>query len=339
MDPIGEKLLDIAKAELGYTEKSGGYTKYGDWYGKNVDNSSYFATAPWCDMFLAWAADKAGVTDWVGQFAYTVFHAQWFARKGAWGTEPEPGAIVFFDWSGTKSIDNIDHVGIVEKVEGDRIHTIEANSDGIYLKRQVRSPQHIVGYGYPAKVHVPGRSIEEVIGGGSRSGDTAAKYRPKHAAPASVEQIGGDTGGRPVQGVGEARDGLLPPVPDAPVFADVLTVAVAGTVALAVGRSVLTRLPARLPAISAPKLPTSSPVRLRKRGRHHRAPVELPADLAPADLTAADAQTVAMPLVSAAVAAEAEDREFWGQISRMDTEDLEFWDSIIAESEHGAAVR
>ncbi|TNY38020.1 CHAP domain-containing protein [Thermomonospora catenispora] len=337
MDPIGEKLLDVAKAELGYKEKPGGYTKYGDWYGKNVDNSPYFATAPWCDMFLAWAADKAGVTDWVGQFAYTVAHARWFARRDAWGAEPEPGAIVFFDWSGTKSIDNIDHVGIVEKVAGDRIHTIEGNADGVHLKRKVRHASTVVGYGYPAKVQVPGRSLEEALGGS----DGAAADRPRQAASGRTD---GHAGMTAVHGV-PVRDGGPIPLPEAPGFADLLTVALVGGLALVVGKRALggLRLPAlltagvpvRLPAISVPRLPAKSPVRIRKRGRHHRTPVALPADVTPADLAAASAETVAMPQVSAAVAAEAEDREFWGQVSRLDAADLEYWNEIIEETEHG----
>ena len=54
-------LGDIARSDLGYAESPPGsnHTKFGDWYGKNVDKDSYFKTAPWCDMFLAWAADKA----------------------------------------------------------------------------------------------------------------------------------------------------------------------------------------------------------------------------------------------------------------------------------------
>ncbi|MFD0852503.1 CHAP domain-containing protein, partial [Actinomadura adrarensis] len=80
MDPVGQKLLEIAKDNLGYTEKSDGYTKFGDWWAEKMDSdhNPYFKTAPWCDMFLAWAADQAGVADQAGQFAATVKHATWF---------------------------------------------------------------------------------------------------------------------------------------------------------------------------------------------------------------------------------------------------------------------
>ena len=108
MDPIGQKLLHVAKDQLGYTEKPSGYTKYGDWYGKHVDKDSSYTNAPWCDMFLAWAADKAGVQDWAGQFASTPQHANWFKKHHAWGHHPEPGAIVFFSWNGGKSVGDIE---------------------------------------------------------------------------------------------------------------------------------------------------------------------------------------------------------------------------------------
>jgi len=339
MDPIGEKILEVAKAELGYREESGGYTKYGDWYGKNVDKSPYFATAAWCDMFLAWAAHKAGVAEWAGQFAYTPFHAAWFKQQGAWGADPQPGAIVFFDWGGSKSLDAIDHVGIVEKVEGNRIHTIEGNADGVHLKRKVRTPDTIVGYGYPSKVKVKGKSVESV----TSSGAPPEKYVPKHAAPApKVDSLGGGaTAVAATQGVAPRERENPPQEQHLPGLTDLLTIALAGSVALAVGKSAVVKLPElRIPGslrLEGLRLPTSSPIRVRKRGRHHRTPVALPADVTPADLAAADRETVAMPLVSAAVAAEAEDREFWSQISRLEEEgDLEFWSAIadaVAEAE------
>ncbi|REE99843.1 CHAP domain-containing protein [Thermomonospora umbrina] len=328
MDPIGKKLLDVAKDELGYREKSDGYTKYGDWYGENVDQDSYFKTAPWCDMFLAWAADKAGVTEWAGQFAYTPFHAQWFKKEDAWGTDPEPGAIVFFAWSGSKSLDDIQHVGIVERADGDTVHTIEANADGVHLKRKERSTDSIVGYGYPAQVKVAGRSVESVVSGGGTP-RTEKEYAPKHAAPAPpagrLDAIHGDlTAAATAAGTVGARERDDSADRSGPALGELLAVAIVGSLALALGKTAVGRLPA------------SSPVRIRKRGRHHRAPVALPADVTPATLEAADAVTMAMPILSAQVAAEAEDREFWSQISHLEKDDLAYWGSI-AEPERQAA--
>ncbi|QXJ20281.1 CHAP domain-containing protein [Actinomadura graeca] len=309
MDPIGKKLLDVAKAQLGYTEKGDGYTKFGDWYAKNVDgdHDDYFKTAPWCDMFLAWAADKAGVTEQAGQFASTIEHAQWFRKHDAWGTKPEPGALVFYDWSGSDDPDQIDHVGIVEKVDGKTLHTIEGNADGYKLTRKTRDLDTVVGFGYPGKIKV----------------EAAPKYAPKHAAPApTVDKLGAPAAASNTQ----EREHSAPdqPLPTQEVvLGGILAFILCGTVALAAGR------------VAAAKAPTAAPIRVRKRGKHHRpaTPVALPADVTPADLDAADAGTTLMPILSLAAAHEAEDREFWGRIAHLEEDqELAFWNSLHAES-------
>jgi hypothetical protein len=152
VDPIAEGLLDAIRPELGYKEKAGQHTKFGAWYADNVHQDPQYVNAPWCDMFIAWAADKAGIQDYVGQFAWTPSHANWFKERGAWSQTPEPGALVFFDWSGSAKTSKIDHVGVVERVDGGRIHTIEANVDRVWLKRKVRDEKKVVGYGLPRKV-------------------------------------------------------------------------------------------------------------------------------------------------------------------------------------------
>ncbi|WP_019630558.1 CHAP domain-containing protein [Actinomadura atramentaria] len=314
MDPIGKKLLAVAKSELGYTEKGDGYTKFGEWYRTKVDgdHDSYFATAPWCDMFLAWAADRAGVADQAGRFASTVEHAHWFKEHGAWGTKPEPGAFVFYDWSGSKDLDQIDHVGIVERVDGHTIHTIEGNADGYKLTRKTRSLDSVVGFGYPSKVQV------------------VEKYAPKHAAPPAkvADMTAAPAAALPAMPVPAPHDAPDPapqlPAQDA-VLGGILALVLCGTVALAVGRA------------TAAKAPTTPPIRVRKRGRHHRTgapaavPAELPTGISAADLDAAESVTTVMPALSLAAAHAAEDREFWGRIDRFkDDEDLAFWDTLHA---------
>nr|WP_282707201.1 CHAP domain-containing protein [Nonomuraea coxensis] len=143
--------METVRQELGYKEKSGQFTKFGQWYADRVQDTQ-FRNAPWCDMFLAWAADRSGLTPYVGEFAWTPSHAAWFMKQGAWTQRPEPGALVFFDWRGGKSYKGVDHVGVVERVKGKKIHTIEANVDGVWLKRKVRETDKVVGYGVPRLV-------------------------------------------------------------------------------------------------------------------------------------------------------------------------------------------
>ncbi|MDA0635794.1 CHAP domain-containing protein [Nonomuraea sp. MCN248] len=156
---MADKLLKTVRKELGYREKNGQHTKFGHWYAERVDDPQY-KNAPWCDMFLAWAADKAGLTEYVGQFAWTPSHAVWFIEQDAWTRKPEPGALVFFDWKGGESYKGIDHVGVVERVVGGKIHTIEANVDRVWLKRKVRDTDKVVGYGLPRVVKANAERIE-----------------------------------------------------------------------------------------------------------------------------------------------------------------------------------
>ncbi|RJL30318.1 CHAP domain-containing protein [Bailinhaonella thermotolerans] len=324
MDPVGKKLLDVAKSQLGYREKADGYTKFGEWYMKNIDgdNEPYFKTAPWCDMFLAWAADRAGVEHQAGQFASTIQHAKWFKQQDAWGTKPKPGAIVFFNWAGSKDLDDIQHVGIVEKVVGGQIHTIEGNTDRVHLKRKIRDADQIVGYGYPSQVKViaepaPAPAVE--------------KYVPRHAAPAPAAETLNDATPDTVSTIG--KDGLSAQESFAQhqeaILGGLLAAVLFGTVAIAVGRN------------RASKLRNAPPVRIRKRGAHHKvaAPVSLPAEVTVEDLEDAGAQTFIMPAISAQAAQAAEDREFWGRIAHLEEdEELAFWNTLHDEVSQSAGI-
>lgn len=184
MDAGIQQLIKVLESQLGYTEQSNGYSKFGDWYEKNVDDSYSFSNAAWCDMFLAWGAKAARVESKTGQFAYTPSHANWFKKQGAWGDKPVPGAFVFYDWSGGDSIGGIDHVGIVTSVEGDKIHTIEGNVDGIHAKRKVRDQGEVVGYGYPEKV-----KAEQPAASPTPAASTAATTQTAAAPPVDAPPV------------------------------------------------------------------------------------------------------------------------------------------------------
>ncbi|MQY07692.1 hypothetical protein [Actinomadura macrotermitis] len=94
LQPGIQEMIKALESQLGYTEKGSGYTKFGDWYSANVDDSHDFSNAAWCDMFLSWGAAQAGVTAQAGQFAYTPSRAAWFKKNKAWDTMPTPGALV-----------------------------------------------------------------------------------------------------------------------------------------------------------------------------------------------------------------------------------------------------
>ena len=113
-------MVDVALSQLG----NKGGRPYWSWYGFN-------SRIEWCAVFVSWVANETGYID-TKVPRFTTCHTQgvpWFKERGLWQTRgytPSPGDIIFFDWQGDG---HVDHVGIVEKTENNKIFTIEGNSD------------------------------------------------------------------------------------------------------------------------------------------------------------------------------------------------------------------
>ena len=126
-----EKLIEIAKEEIGYIEgPKDNETKYGAFTKANFQ--------PWCGSFVMWCADKAGVK--VPNTVYTPGGAAAFKKSGRWYDsqicDPEAGDIAYFDFPGD-GVDRISHVGIVIKDNEDgTVWCIEGNTSGDPKKSQ-----------------------------------------------------------------------------------------------------------------------------------------------------------------------------------------------------------
>ncbi|WP_425460140.1 hypothetical protein [Herbidospora galbida] len=167
ISPITDSLLDAARQELGYTAQAGTQSKYGAWYGEGKDSG--LASAPWCDTFVSYAGHSAGVLKQVGSFAASADHAKWFKSKGAWTSEPQPGAVAFLKDHG--------QVGVVEKTTDGKVTTIEALNGSV--QRVTRSTSDFSGYGVPDLVVHPvyeGSTTASYFwdDGSGRNGDTGA---------------------------------------------------------------------------------------------------------------------------------------------------------------------
>lgn len=135
--------LNRARSQLGIGENPAGSnrTEYGAWYGMDGQ--------PWCAMFVSWVFYHEGMplsfTTSKG-FAFCPYGVAGFKAQGRWHTSnPRPGDVVFFNWDGGR----VDHVGIVESVNGDgSITTIEGNTNNNRVERRGRSG-NIAGYGRP----------------------------------------------------------------------------------------------------------------------------------------------------------------------------------------------
>ena len=157
-----DRIIDIAKSQLGYHEGYNNDTKYGDWYG--------LPNEPWCAMFISWCAYQSGISeDIIPKFAGCITGFNQMTAMGITTTEhirPEKGDLIFFEWDGEKG--DIDHVGIVTYVENDLVHTIEGNhSDCVDEYVYYLNSSCIVGYAKPkykedAPVPTPDNRVSEI---------------------------------------------------------------------------------------------------------------------------------------------------------------------------------
>lgn len=161
------KVVDVAKSQLGYLEKrsakdldsktgnagSGNYTKYGAWFGVNP--------VLWCAVFVCWCFSQAYGTKAKemlcgGCSAACETMRSRFIKAGRYDKNPKVGSCIFF--SGTRHA-GANHIGIVWKVDGSKIYTIEGNTSGangvvdngggVAQKSYSKSYSRIMGYGHP----------------------------------------------------------------------------------------------------------------------------------------------------------------------------------------------
>lgn len=168
------KLISIARSQVGTREgrsSSGNWTnrvKYNDWYVK-VTGREDFRFAAWCEIFVSWCADQAGIPQTViPRSAYTPAGYAWYRSRGRTVKTPEAGDIVYFYYP---SIRGIGHVGIVERRDGNYIYTIEGNTNttgssqgnGVYrLKRRITSYMRFVRPNYALLAKAPATPAKPV---------------------------------------------------------------------------------------------------------------------------------------------------------------------------------
>lgn len=153
-----EKVISLAKSEVGYTPYSGKRTKFadeldamGDIY--NGKKSGY----DWCDVFADWCyitsfGKEIGVKmiyqPKYGCGAGCPFSAGYYRNNNAWTTMPQKGAQIFFGKKGDE-----EHTGIVVDVDSEYVYTVEGNAGGgngkVEQRKYSRNSSTIAGYGIP----------------------------------------------------------------------------------------------------------------------------------------------------------------------------------------------
>ena len=131
-------IIEIARKEIG----NKGGEKYWRWYGFNQ-------RVNWCAIFVSWCANESGImNNSIPIFSLCTDGEKWYKEHSKWKNKsyiPQTGDIIFFDWNGDG---HVQHVGIVEKVENDKVYTIEGNSkDEVRNKNYSLTNKSIYGYG------------------------------------------------------------------------------------------------------------------------------------------------------------------------------------------------
>lgn len=138
--------------------KASGDDKFINYYNSICGTHFDVDTTPWCAIFVTYNIRKSNVPVSVcPSFAgCTAFRDSYMIPKKIWklrtsGYVPKPADLIFFNWN--KKTNVLQHVGIVEKVVGSTVYTIEGNSKDSYGRYAVRhksypmSSAYIVGYG------------------------------------------------------------------------------------------------------------------------------------------------------------------------------------------------
>ncbi len=135
---VSSNIIEIAKNEIG----NKGGEKYWRWYGFNQ-------RVNWCAIFVSWCANESGIiNNTIPRFSLCTDGVKWYKDHSKWKNKsyiPQTGDIIFFDWNNDG---HVQHVGIVEKVENDKVYTIEGNSkDEVRSKKYALNNKFIYGFG------------------------------------------------------------------------------------------------------------------------------------------------------------------------------------------------
>ena len=137
-----QSIVEVALTQVG----NEGGEPYWSWWGLSY-------RVEWCAIFVSWCADQCGYLDAgiLPKMEGVRPYVDWFIERGQWQNrnyEPMPGDIVFLDW---ESDGLADHVGIVERVEGSIIYTVEGNAgDRCIQNSYTLGSAPIYGFGLPA---------------------------------------------------------------------------------------------------------------------------------------------------------------------------------------------
>lgn len=182
------ELLALAKTWIGKKESDGSHKAIIDLYNSHKPLARGYKVKyndNWCATTITALGIGCNALDIIPKECGCQKMIELFKKSGCWVENdayvPKMGDIIFYDWQDDGKGDNTgwsDHVGIVEKVEGNKITVIEGNiNDSVGRRTLDVNGKYIRGYGVPkyeAELVVPNKSVDdwakEVISGKHGSG-------------------------------------------------------------------------------------------------------------------------------------------------------------------------
>ena len=168
-----------ASAWLGCKESNGTHKQIIDIYNNHKPRARGYKvkyTDAWCATFVSAVAIKLGYTDIIPTECSCPKMIALLKKKGSFVEAddyiPKAGDILFYDWDDNGNGDNKgtpDHVGIVERVNGNQVVVIEGNYMNGVNRRVVKlNGRNIRGWGAPkydenaSEASEPFKSVSEV---------------------------------------------------------------------------------------------------------------------------------------------------------------------------------
>lgn len=190
-----------AQAWVGLKESDGTHMKIVNVYNGHKPLARGYklkSTDSWCAAFVSAVSIECGCTGIIPTEVSCPQMIELFKKLGEWqendAYKPSPGDVVFYDWDDSGYGDNkgvSDHVGVVEKVSGNKITVIEGNKNNAVGRRTLEvNGRYIRGYGVPkydgkSSASNTSNSTSKPSSSGNSSGKSV-NYKVKISTPSGV---------------------------------------------------------------------------------------------------------------------------------------------------------
>lgn len=201
---IRQKVVDTAKAWLGYKQSNGSYEVIINTYNGHKPLARNYAVIkysdPWCATYVSAVGIKLGLADIIFPECSCHYMIQLYKAAGRWQENdayvPKIGDIVQYDWQDNGKGDNTgtpDHVGIVTAISGNTMTIIEGNLNHAVGTRSLKvNGLYIRGYccpDYASKADGKPAKTDDTIYTVEASGEFNSKAEAESALK-KVEALG-----------------------------------------------------------------------------------------------------------------------------------------------------